>query len=461
MVRLIIVCFWCICYVVIQAQPAVFTLDSFIVQLKANHPVAKQAALQVDKAVAGLLAARGSFDPTIGLEASRKTFGGKNYYHYFNPNLSIPLPVGDIKTGVENNGGGNLSSEITAGRSSYLGVELPVAKGLLIDGRRAALQQAKLYIGQSDQERLVIMNDLLQDAYNAYWQWAASYQQYLLYTRFAEVAAQRQRLVTIAYQNGDRAKMDSIEAETQLQNYQLMQTEALQRLNNARFQLSDYLWRPDDNSVQLSNNYIPDSMLFSYDIVYKNADELVMLSNAQNPGLKIYDFKLRNLEVERRLKFQSLLPYAAIKANLLNRDYYVFKDAGAALFENNYKWGVSVKFPLFLREARGQYKIAKLKIKETSLDLDFKTTQTNNKIRSYFNDYAALFQQLQTIRSMFSNYQFLLRNEELRFMQGESSLFLVNSRETKLLEVLQKEIDLKVKFYKARYAMEWAAGLLR
>ncbi|HAI85235.1 MAG TPA: hypothetical protein DCL43_16370, partial [Chitinophagaceae bacterium] len=78
----------------------------------------------------------------------------------------------------------------------------------------------------------------------------------------------------------------------------------------------------------------------------------------ENPSLRSYDFKLNALNVERRLAFQSLLPYVDVKYNLLNKGYYVLKDANAQLFENNYKWGLSVKMPLFLREGRGAYKAA-------------------------------------------------------------------------------------------------------
>ncbi len=439
----------------------IFTLDSFIQQIKKYHPIAKQASIQVDKAVAELLSAKGSFDPTIGLDASRKTFDGKNYYFYNNPELGIPLPVGNIKTGIENNGGDFMSTEITKGKTSYLGVELPLGKGLLLDKRRAVLQQAKLYLSQSEQERLLMINNLLFDAYNTYWQWAGSYQQYILFSKFTEIANDRLRLVRIAFVNGDRAMMDTVEAFTQLQNYQLMQTDALVKWNNARLELSNFLWLDKDSSYQLPDKYLPESLQFTSNLNYQSADELVAQSFAQNPALKIYDFKLNSLEVERRLKFQSLLPYFSVKANLLNKDYYALKNVSTNFIQNNYKWGVDFKIPIFLREARGDYRKAQLKIRETNLELINKRQETTNKIRSYFNDFAALSQQLQTIQSMYGNYRALLRNEELKFTQGESSLFLVNSRETKVIELLQKQIELQIKFYKARYAMEWAAGLLK
>ncbi|MFC4233491.1 TolC family protein [Parasediminibacterium paludis] len=441
-------------------KQTIYTLDTFIAQIKKYHPVAKQADIQVDKAAAELLSARGSFDPTIALDASRKTFDGKNYYYYTNPELGIPLPVGNIKTGLENNGGDYITSEVTKGKTSYLGVEMPLAKGLLLDKRRAVLQQAKLYRSQSEQERLTILNNLLFDAYTTYWQWAGSFQQYKLFSQFTEIASNRLRLVRIAYNNGDRAMMDTVEAFTQLQNYQLMQSDAMLRWNNAKLELSNFLWLNNDSSYFLPENYVPETLQFNATNA-QQLEEVLTKSAEQNPLLKAYDFKLMSLDVERKLKFQSLLPYVSLKANILNKDYYALKNVSTDFIQNNYKWGIDFKIPIFLREARGDYKKAQLKIQETNLEYINKKQQTVTKIKSYYNDFTALSQQLAITQNMYRNYQALLKTEELKFAQGESSLFLINSRETKVIELLQKQIELYIKYNKAKYAVEWAAGLLR
>ena len=449
-----------VCSLAQDQKMQVFTEGDFIRQVKQYHPVAMQANITIEKAAATLLSAKGSFDPAIAFEASRKTFDGKNYYFYTNPELIIPLPVGNIKTGIENNGGDYITSEVTKGKSSYLGVEIPLAKGLLLDKRRATLQQAKLFRSQSEQERLLILNALLLDSYLAYWNWAASYQQYTAYTKFTEIANNRLRLIRIAFTQGDRALIDTVEAYTQLQTYQLMQSEAFFKFTNAKLELSNYLWFENYIGYQLPDNYLPDSLNFNIVIPYQSAEELITQSTLQNPALKVYDFKLSSLEVERKLKRQSLLPYLSVKANLLNKDYYALKNLSANFIQNNYKWGIDFKIPLFLREARGDYKNAQLKFKETNLDFITKRQQTENKIRSYYIELIALAGQLQTAQSMLYNYQYLLRSEELKFAQGESSLFLVNSRETKVIELLQKRIELASKWYKAKYALEWAAGKL-
>jgi outer membrane protein TolC len=448
------------------AQPnnaVVFSPQQFIEQVRQYHPVARQARIVVQKADAELLAAKGLFDPTAQLNAERKTFDGKNYFFYTNPEVKLPTWIGaDFKAGLENNGGQFLNPEVTRSQSSYLGFEMPLARGLVMDKRRAAVEQARLFRSQSDQERLGIINDLLFDSYVTYWEWAGAYQLYSIYSRFLEISRDRLRFVRIAFFNGDRSVMDTVEALTQVQNFEMLQANAQMRFNNTRLELSNFLWEERDSAFIIPTNYVPDTTQF---VMYQLADQLdnyVSRANQENPFLRMYDFKLDALEVERKLKFQSLLPYLNVKYNLLNQGYNVFRNFdAAALFTNNYKWGIDFKIPLFLREGRGDYRKAKLKIQETNLEVSNKRWQIENKVRFYYNEMTLLEKQLRITQQALNNYQILLRNETLRFENGESSLFLVNTRENKVMESMEKLVELRIKYYKSRYATEWAAGILR
>lgn len=466
MIRIVCSLLLMVCLAKSSAQsnsPVVFSPQEFIEQVRQYHPVARQAKIVVQKADAELLSAKGLFDPTAQLNAERKTFDGKNYFFYTNPEVKLPTWIGaDFKAGLENNGGQFLNPEVTRSQSSYLGVEMPLARGLVMDKRRAAVEQARLFRSQSDQERLGIINDLLFDSYVTYWEWAGAYQLYSIYSRFLAISRDRLRFVRIAFFNGDRSVMDTVEALTQVQSFEMLQANALMRFNNTRLELSNFLWEERDSAFIIPTHYVPDTTQF---VMYQLTDELdtyVSRANQENPFLRMYDFKLDALEVERKLKFQSLLPYLNVKYNLLNQGYNVFRNFdAAALFTNNYKWGVDFKIPLFLREGRGDYRKAKLKIQETNLEVSNKRWQIENKVRFYYNEMTLLEKQMRITQQALNNYQILLRNEVLRFENGESSLFLVNTRENKVMESMEKLVELRIKYYKSRYATEWAAGILR
>ena len=441
-------------------QPQVLALKDFIQQVKQFHPVAKQATLLADKAEASLLMAKGEFDPLLNVNTSNKTFNSKNYFYYTNPELKIPLPIGNIITGLESNGGELLNSENTKGKSSYFGVELPIARGLITDKRRTALQQAKIYRNLAEQEKLQLLNDLLLDAYNSYWHWAGLYRLNEVYRNFINNAERRLRLVKIGFAQGDRSAMDTIEAATQLQNYRLLEMETRQRYINSALELSNYLWLENDSITSVNEWLIPDTINLQQLKQQKLEEEILAASESRNPELKKYNFKGEILLAEKKLKKQNLLPYVSLKANLLYKNYSLFKTVEPSYWSNNSKWGINFSIPLFLREARGYYKNTLLKIKQNELDYLYKKQQVQTKIKTYFNECTLLRQQLLTTQSMYANYTALLRNEELRFKQGESSLFLLISRETKLLELAQKQIELTLKYQKSVYALDWAGGIL-
>ena len=444
---------------------AVLTSVDFINIVRSFHPVVKQTNIEIEKTKAGILMARGGFDPLAYVNSNQKTFDGKLYYRYTNPELKIPTWYGiELKAGLENNNGVFLNEETTSGQTSYVGIAVPLAKGLLMDSRRAILKQSKIFRQQSISEQQNTINNLLNDAYASYWNWAKEYQVYKILSNAVVINEQRFALVKIGFRQGDRAAIDTIEALAQLQNFQYLQSESLVQLRNANVVLSAFLWLENNMFYQLREDVIPNDEWLRLNVTNIPVEPLNdILSNARrtHPKLSIFSFKLQGLEVERRLKFQSLLPTLNVKANLLNRGYDVFKGANPGFYENNNKFGIDFGLPLRLSEGRGSYRIAKLKIAETNLDLSLTQQEIENKIRFYYNDVLGLQKQIAIYEQAYRNYQTLLRGEEIRFREGESTLFLLNIRENKVLEALQKLTELRAKFYKAEVALQWAAGQLR
>ena len=92
---------------------------------------------------------------------------------------------------------------------------------------------------------------------------------------------------------------------------------------------------------------------------------------------------------------------------------------------------------------------------------DQKELDIELKIKSYFNEFTTLKNQVALQGKNVENYQKLVKAKEILLENGESTLFLINSRENKSLEAQEKLIEMKTKFFKSIYALQWSTGLLR
>jgi outer membrane protein TolC len=425
------------------------------------HPVVKQTLIEIKQSDATLTIARGAFDPVLQHYSTQKTLDGKNYIEYNSPSLSIPTWYGiEFSAGIENMQGSRLDPSQTLGQTSYLGVEIPLAKNLLMDKRRAALQQAKILQKMAIQDQRNQLNNLLLDAMESYITWVRSYQVLQLVKANYLNASKRFDFVRKSLEFGDRPALDTLEALTQKQTFENMLTAKTLEVANARIGLSAYLWNANNSPVDLAEDVIPMpndevNLLANADL---NLQSLIDKAIQNHPELNNYRNKLAVLGIEKKLKFQSLLPKLDVSYNHLSLGGPSLY--GASFLDNNFKYGVKFEMPLRLSEGRGAYQSAKLKLENEQLNLNQKQIQIEIKIRNYFNQFEALQKQIRTQESAFTNFQSLVKAEELRFENGESSLFLINSREMKSLEAAEKLTDLRAYLQKTTFALQASAGVL-
>jgi outer membrane protein TolC len=437
----------------------------FLNWVKQYHPLVKQAGLMVDLAGAELQSTRGMFDPLVYYTNDQKTFDGTNYYNYTNAALKIPTWFGvEIGAGLENTSGQFKNPELSVGKSSYAGLSVPLGKNLLMDKRRAALQQAKIMVDLSEAERRLAVNDLLFDAMNAYWIWANDYQKYLILSDGVKANEQRYEQIKVLVEQGDRAGVDSTEALTQLLQFKFLQNEAFMQFTNSGYLLSNFLWADEEKPVLLQQSVVPAILPemadpFSRPLMVK--EEILQLAQNTHPKLKMYENKLEILDVERKLKFQSMLPTVNLRYNALADGYEFWKGWNSTMLENNYKFGAEVGMPLLLRQGRGDYKGAKLKIRSTEYEQASIRVEIDNKVKYYYNELVNLLEQIRLNERALAAYNKVFEVEMEKFKVGESTLFVLNNRELKVLESRQKLAELKAKFFKTSYAVEWAAGLLQ
>ena len=430
-------------------------VDSFMSLVERHHPMAQQARLIRQSARAARLKASGAFDPKLFSEMDNKRFDEKNYYQLQNSGLEIPGWFGlKAKAGYELNEGIFLNNQNTVPGSGlwYADVSWTLGRGLFIDERRAMLKQARLLEESAEFEVILAMNELFEKAFEAYWDWYAAYQQLKLYEEALDLAQFRFNAVKRAAIVGDEPFIDTLEANIQVQDRAINLQKSRAEFIHKRNVLATYLWLEGQIPLDIS--------AFAYP-VYSMADAQYLLPQdwfANHPQIKVYDLKIDRLNIERRLQVEQLKPELTVNYKFLNQPNP--NDFFANYTPDNYNWGLKASFPLFVRKGRGEVLKQKVKIRETELDLTLKSQEIQNKVQALQNELSLTAAQLSQIRSMVNNYQRLLRAENIKFRNGESSLFLVNSRELKYLESRLKQIDTETKLNQVQAKLGSAAGVL-
>ncbi|WP_291287983.1 TolC family protein, partial [Flavobacterium sp.] len=161
-----------------------------------------------------------------------------------------------------------------------------------------------------------------------------------------------------------------------------------------------------------------------------------------HPKLNALQNKIDMLKVEKDLKQNMLLPKINVGYSYLSEPRYVDKYKF-----DDYKIGLEFYFPLFLRKERGSLKLAKYKLQENEFALALERTQLTNKITAQKVEINSLIKQKKLAKDLVDNNTAMLNSEERLFSFGESSLFLINTRENNLVSAKLASIALENRFY--------------
>jgi outer membrane protein TolC len=437
----------------------VLSRRDFFDLVKKNHPIARQASLFTRQAQAELLGAKGGFDPKLYGDYEQKYFDAKNYFSLGDYGFKIPTWYGiEVKGGYNTASGVNISGEnkLPSQGQAVLGVSLPLLQNLMIDDRRANLFKARQSQGLYQAERDNLMNDLAIEATKTYLKWHYYYQQMLIFQQALNIANQRFKAIKASYELGERMAMDTLESYTQVQDRIVQVNDAQLDFQEASLKLANFLWQNETAPMNFSMQFKPENMSEGpLSILASERNILLDYLSTNHPILKNYQFKMAQLEIDKRLKMEKFKPKLNFNYNILGNGFQWFSP-----FTDNYKWGVSFSTSTLFRAERGDVQVANIKIENTRLFRDQKTLELKNKLQTYFVETDNLLNQIRLYQDQLANNQRLLELETLRFQLGESSFFLINSRESKVIDTQIKLVKYQTDYQIARANVDWAAGRL-
>ncbi|PWJ41783.1 TolC family protein [Sediminitomix flava] len=445
-------------------QETVFTLENMYQLVLQNHPIAKQANLLSENAQMNIRMARGYFDPKAISNFNGKEFKDKNYYQLWDSHLKVPLWIGQLKVGYERNTGINLNpqSDTNSGKGlAYVGVEIPILKGLLFDERRAALRKAQAMQSEAEAKQVSLINKLILQIAKDYWNWFFTYHQFQLADEGYKLANFRYKAVVDQMRLGALAALDTVEAKITIQQREINLKNAKLAFENAGLILSNHLWDESGNAVVLGETLIPISDI-NQNLQIEPFEDIIKLAN-QHPDLRVLNAKYQQLDIERKLNAEMLKPELTFNYNFLDQSAFSDNSLSDLMIDNsftqNYKAGVSFSVPLFLRKERGKLGMTKVKLEKVRLEQQNLQQQIVTKVGAMYNTMNNFKEVLVMQESMVNNYEQLLSGELQKFNAGESSVFYVNVREGKLLEAQSKLFKIRAELAKSVAELKWAAGL--
>jgi outer membrane protein TolC len=296
--------------------------------------------------------------------------------------------------------------------------------------------------------------------------WALAAERLRLLTANEQVAATRFAATRQRVLAGDLAAIDSVEAQAELQNRQSQRVAARVQWQNAALAASSYLWSPEGAPRELPAGAQPQALpppLAWRSIRPDSLAQLVAQAQQQHPDLLKTRAKQAQIGLENRLLLNKLLPKVSVDYNLLLPGHPFALEGRPQPLQggysaNNYKLGLSLAYPLLLRAERAKRQLNQLKLRDVAFQLDHDQRQVGNALQTVANDWQGLLEQLRLQLQATANYQRLRDGEQIRFESGESTVFLINSREASLLGARQKLAELQAKYAQTQAQLRFAAG---
>jgi outer membrane protein TolC len=444
--------------------------DAFVQWVVANHPMALEANLLAIEANAQILEAKGGFDPKLYADWDQKSFDEKNYFSIGDAGVKLPSWYGlEFKAGYLLSNGVFLNPEnsIPSVGQGVAEIKWTLLQGLLMDERRANLAKADMQLNINDAKRISNLNKLLVDALDNYWDWVIITEQRQIQEQALQNARLRLEGTVESFIEGDKPGIDTIEAYIQVQNRVADLNKIQTYEGNARILLSNFLWLKGQRMLEVDDQVEAVDLEAQEEIIpMQEVANLRALLDVLHPDIRQIQGKLQQLDVDRKLAREQFKPQLDVSYAFLSGGedfFYNTSDANPALwdlFSQNYKWNLTFSFPLFLRKARGKMEQIEVKTLRNNYKLVEKRRTIDNKINTLMSELTLAKTQIDLYTEMVGNYQRLFEAEQFKFQLGESSVFLINSREQKLLEAQLKLVDLKGDFHKKKAKLLYAAGLL-
>ncbi len=423
-------------------------LFNVLQSIDSHYPQVKIARLEVIKASGALVNAKGQFDPSLDASTRSQPAGGY-INNYGDTQLTIPTLYNGVKLFAGyRNGEGNwpiyYQNYLTNSGGEYrAGLSLPLLRDRLIDKERTGLLSSAQLMLMKEQDAEAIKIKIYQEAIKTYWQWVEAGLQLNTFKELLHLAKKRQHAIEQQASLGDLPKLAISENLQQIIQREQLLNQGQMIFEQAGVNLSLYFRDPKGNPRIPEAGSLPALTSTSYPMD---------ASLTEHPGIKKLNHYATMMKLKRNQARNELLPQ-------LDATAYTFKQNGTGgyplMIPQAAMVGVSFKFPLLQRQAKGNLIQAESELRQVRVEKRFLYEQLNNEFANMLIGINRSKQQVSLLKKELTLAQKVQQGETKKFYQGDSTLFLVNQREQTTTQVqlntLHAQVQLEELKARARY----------
>ena len=442
---------------------ATLSLERVFELVEENHPKLRGAQLAQDIASAKVLQKQGAFDPNLGISSTYQLYNsssspGKARDYFSNSINYYRTDPSGIKweTGWINNAGTIKSPSSSTGDVGefYVGASIPLLRGLNINDKSVGLEQAKVVEKQVrlDYRNLRLLT--LLNAGSAYYNWVTAVMQREIIQENLKLAELRLEQVKASIEAGDKAEIDEVEAAREVAKRAEALLKAERIVQKSAIKLALYLWNSNGQAQEIPREELaPRTLPETSELLEKDIAEFQVQALEKRPELRRLDLQKDIFEWDKKLAENDKLPQLDLKLR-------PGVDTGGQSIGVTFKAGIELVLPLATRSADGRERAASIKMDKLSLDQVELVRRILLQVQDAAGEINATGARLKRAHRVYKLAKKLEEAERLKFELGDSSLFLVNTRERATVEAALKVLQIRNEQAQSILLLETVSGLI-
>jgi outer membrane protein TolC len=277
-----------------------------------------------------------------------------------------------------------------------------------------------------------------------------------MYDEILVLSRRRHEQVKTAFFSGDIMEMDTVESYTRVQFWEQAALEADLGYYKKTQEVNQFLWTEDGKPLAMEERAHPVDE-WPEKIFVNLRDSVMNISQndqlREHPKLRSIEWGIAILKTEEQYSKELLKPKLDVNYNLLMGQPTTAYSLTP--LDENYVFGVSFEFPLFLRKERSKLQLTRLKIQESQYKMDNTRWALITKMRQGLFALDNLEERYTLQRQQAENFRALYEGELINWQEGFSTQFVLNTREQRYLKATLEREQLAL----ARLVAELNLGL--